>query len=53
MTKGFFTLAYVFTPDEARSMADIGVDGIVVHIGVGGEMRTPEDSSSRSCSRLS
>lgn len=28
----------MFTPDEARSMADVGVDGIVAHIGVGGEM---------------
>jgi predicted TIM-barrel enzyme len=43
---GFFTLAYLFDADQARQMAEAGVDGIVVHMGVGGEMpslvETPE-----------
>ena len=42
--QGFFTLAYLFTRDEARAMAEAGVDGIVVHLGVGGEMPTLEET---------
>ena len=42
--QGFFTLAYLFTPDEARAMAEAGVDGIVAHIGVGGEMPSLEET---------
>jgi predicted TIM-barrel enzyme len=42
--QGFFTLAYLFTPDEARAMAEAGVDGIVAHIGVGGAMPSLDET---------
>ena len=32
-TLGMFTMAYVFTPEEARWMTDAGVDVVVAHIG--------------------
>ncbi|MBI3972858.1 MAG: phosphoenolpyruvate hydrolase family protein [Chloroflexi bacterium] len=41
---GFFTLAYLFEPDQARAMAEAGVDGIVCHLGVGGEMPSLEET---------
>jgi predicted TIM-barrel enzyme len=42
--QGLFTLAYLFDPDQARAMADAGVDGIVAHLGVGGEMPSLEET---------
>jgi predicted TIM-barrel enzyme len=41
---GLFTLAYLFDADQARQMADAGVDGIVCHLGVGGEMPSLEET---------
>ncbi|MBI3971930.1 MAG: phosphoenolpyruvate hydrolase family protein [Chloroflexi bacterium] len=41
---GFFTLAYLFDPDQGRAMAEAGVDGIVCHLGVGGEMPSLEET---------
>lgn len=41
---GFFTLAYLFDVDQARQMAEAGVDGIVAHLGVGGEMPSLEET---------
>ena len=41
---GFFTIAYLFDADQGRAMAEAGVDAIVVHLGVGGEMISLEDS---------
>lgn len=40
-----FTMAYVFTPDEARRMVDVGVDVVVAHMGltVGGSIGAPTD----------
>jgi predicted TIM-barrel enzyme len=40
---GLFTLAYVFTPDEAIAMAKAGVDSVVAHMGntVGGSVGQP------------
>jgi predicted TIM-barrel enzyme len=40
---GLFTLAYVFTPDEAMAMAKAGVDSVVAHMGntVGGSVGQP------------
>jgi predicted TIM-barrel enzyme len=40
-----FTMAYVFTPDEARRMVDVGVDVVVAHMGltVGGSIGAPMD----------
>ena len=31
--RGLFTMAYVFTPEEATAMVDAGVDCIVTHVG--------------------
>jgi predicted TIM-barrel enzyme len=42
--QGFFTLAYLFDPEQARAMAEAGVDGIVAHLGVGGEMPSLEET---------
>jgi predicted TIM-barrel enzyme len=41
---GFFTLAYLFDADQASRMAEAGVDGIVCHLGVGGEMPSLEET---------
>jgi predicted TIM-barrel enzyme len=41
---GFFTLAYLFDADQARAMAEAGVDGIVCHLGVGGDMPSLEET---------
>jgi predicted TIM-barrel enzyme len=41
---GFFALAYLFDPDQARQMAEAGADGIVCHLGVGGEMPSLEET---------
>jgi len=41
---GLFTLAYLFDADQAREMAAAGVDGIVCHLGVGGEMPSLEET---------
>jgi predicted TIM-barrel enzyme len=41
---GLFTLAYLFDADQARQMAEAGVDGIVCHLGVGGEMTSLEET---------
>jgi predicted TIM-barrel enzyme len=37
---GFFTVVYVFNPDEARAMAEAGADSIIAHMGltVGGSI---------------
>ena len=37
---GFFTVVYVFNPDEARAMAEAGADAIIAHMGltVGGSI---------------
>lgn len=37
---GLFTMAYVFTPEEARQMTEVGVDVVVAHMGltVGGSI---------------
>lgn len=42
---GLFTMAYVFTPDEARLMAEAGVDVVVAHMGltVGGSIGASSD----------
>ncbi|WP_299057444.1 phosphoenolpyruvate hydrolase family protein [uncultured Nocardioides sp.] len=42
---GLFTMAYVFTPDEARRMAEAGVDVVVAHMGltVGGSIGASSD----------
>jgi predicted TIM-barrel enzyme len=42
--QGLFTLAYLFDADQAQHMADAGVDGIVCHLGVGGEMPSLEET---------
>jgi predicted TIM-barrel enzyme len=42
--RGLFTLAYLFDADQARLMAEAGVDGIVCHLGVGGEMPSLEET---------
>jgi predicted TIM-barrel enzyme len=31
---GLFTVVYVFTPDEAKSMAAVGADAIIAHMGL-------------------
>lgn len=38
--RGFFTIVYVFDPDEARAMARAGADAIIAHMGltVGGSI---------------
>jgi predicted TIM-barrel enzyme len=38
--RGFFTCVYVFNPDEAMAMAQVGVDAIIAHVGltVGGSI---------------
>jgi predicted TIM-barrel enzyme len=41
---GFFTLAYLFEPEQARAMAEAGVDGVVCHLGVGGDMPSLEET---------
>lgn len=43
--QGLFTMAYVFTPDEARAMVAVGVDVVVAHMGltVGGSIGAPVD----------
>lgn len=41
---GFFTLAYLFDAGQASQMAEAGVDGIVCHLGVGGEMPSLEET---------
>lgn len=41
---GFFALAYLFDADQARRMAEAGVDGIVCHLGVGGEMPSLDET---------
>lgn len=43
--QGLFTLAYVFTPEEAASMAEAGVDVVVAHMGltVGGSIGASSD----------
>jgi predicted TIM-barrel enzyme len=37
---GFFTIVYVFNPDEARAMAEVGADCVIAHMGltVGGSI---------------
>ena len=37
---GFFTVPYVFNPEEARAMAEVGADAIIAHMGltVGGSI---------------
>lgn len=42
---GLFTMAYVFTPDEARRMTEAGVDVVVAHMGltVGGSIGASVD----------
>jgi predicted TIM-barrel enzyme len=37
---GFFTVPYVFNPDEARAMAEAGADSVIAHMGltVGGSI---------------
>jgi predicted TIM-barrel enzyme len=37
---GFFTIVYVFNPDEARAMAGVGADCVIAHMGltVGGSI---------------
>ncbi|MCC7023992.1 MAG: phosphoenolpyruvate hydrolase family protein [Thermomicrobiales bacterium] len=44
---GFFTAVYVFNPDEARAMAEVGADCLIAHMGltVGGSIGlAPEDA---------
>jgi predicted TIM-barrel enzyme len=38
--RGFFTIVYVFNPDEARAMAQVGADCVIAHMGltVGGSI---------------
>ena len=38
--RGFFTIVYVFNPDEARAMAEVGADCLIAHMGltVGGSI---------------
>ena len=38
--RGFFTIVYVFNPDEARAMAEVGADCVIAHMGltVGGSI---------------
>jgi predicted TIM-barrel enzyme len=38
--RGFFTIVYVFNPDEARAMAEAGADCLIAHMGltVGGSI---------------
>src|SRR6201996_363498 len=38
--RGFFTCVYVFNPDEAAAMAEVGADAIIAHVGltVGGSI---------------
>jgi predicted TIM-barrel enzyme len=38
--RGFFTIVYVFNPDEARMMAEVGADCVIAHMGltVGGSI---------------
>jgi predicted TIM-barrel enzyme len=42
--RGLFTLAYLFDAEQAGAMAEAGVDGIVAHLGVGGEMPSLEET---------
>jgi predicted TIM-barrel enzyme len=39
-TMGFFTIVYVFNPDESRAMAEAGADCVIAHMGltVGGSI---------------
>jgi predicted TIM-barrel enzyme len=41
---GFFTIAYLFDPEQARAMCVAGADAIVAHLGVGGEMISLEQA---------
>jgi predicted TIM-barrel enzyme len=45
--RSFFTMVYVFTPEEARLMADAGADVIVAHLGttVGGTTGMGKEAS--------
>jgi len=46
---GFFTVPYVFNPDEARAMAEAGADAIIAHMGltVGGSIGLERDDALR------
>jgi predicted TIM-barrel enzyme len=45
--RDFFTAVYVFNPDEARAMARVGADCIIVHLGltVGGSIGLERDDA--------
>jgi predicted TIM-barrel enzyme len=45
--RGFFTCVYVFNPDEAAAMAQVGADAVIAHVGltVGGSIGLSDDDA--------
>lgn len=46
---GFFTIPYVFNPDEATAMAEVGADALIAHLGltIGGSIGLDRSDATR------